>query len=369
MRVLHIQLDMVMGGIEAFLLNVYKRIDRNKIQFDFIEYGYEERKFDYQYVELGANIFRLPDRRKNPFKARNELKQIIKRNGYKVVHIHKNSLSDISAIKICGRLKVPTIIIHSHNSCRDSKIITAMHKLNLYHMDFSPYVKFACSKEAGKWLFGDYNKAITIVNNGIDLEKFKYNPEVRDRIRRRLGIDQFYVIGTVGRLTNQKNPYFLIKVFHQLRKTNSQLKLLWVGDGELKPSVEEIVDRLGEASNVHFTGRVLNPQNYYQAIDLFVMTSFYEGFPIAAIEAQANGLPCILADSITREADITDMVEFLALDEGEHAWAEKISDIIKEGIKRRNQTDIMRQKGYDIQDTVNYLQAFYLKANDSLEIL
>lgn len=366
MRVLQIQLDTALGGIESFLLNIYKRIDKDKIQFDFIEYGEEERSFDKQFENLGARIFKLPDRIKNPIKAKKRLKRIIKENKYSVVHIHKNSLSDISAIKICKRLKVPTIIIHSHNSNRDNKIIVLLHKINSHRIKLDDYVKFACSKKAADWLFGDNGKKAIIVNNGIEIEKFIYNKTIREKTRKKLGIDSNYVIGNVGRLSEQKNPEFLIKLFHNLRKKHSEIKLLWVGDGELMESIKKLTSELGEEDNIIFTGKVNNPEYYYQAMDLFVMPSFYEGFPISAIEAQTSGLQCILSDNITKEAAITENVSFIPLQQ-ENLWINFIEKIINKKFERKNQLELMERKGYNIQSTVDFIQDFYLKFENAGE--
>lgn len=359
MRVLHIQLDNAMGGIESFLLNIYKRIDKKNIQFDFIEYGYENRTFDKDFLKYGARIFKISNRSKNPLKAYNELRKIIKNNKYDVVHIHKNSLCDISAIKLCTKLKVPTIIIHSHNSSRDNKLVRIIHKINLKFINLNNYTKFACSKKAGEWLFGNDCKDFTIVNNGIELNNFIYDKKIREEIRKKYNIEENYVIGNIGRLSQQKNPKFLLKVLSEVVKFNNKIKLLWVGDGELRKELENYIVELDIKENVILTGRVENPQDYYQAMDLFVMPSFYEGFPIAAIEAQASDLTCLLSENITCEANILDDMTFLPIN-NEKIWIETILDKSKNEKVRKNVFEEIKKKGFDIKNTVEFLEEYYI---------
>ena len=186
-RVLQVVTHMNRGGLETMLMNYYRHMDHEKVQFDFIEYGEVERDFDYKYKELGAKIYKLPDRKKHPLKAKKELSKILKENDYQVVHLHKNSLSDIGAIRVCEKMKVPTIVVHSHNSSRDNKIIVFLHRINRKLLKFDDIIKFSCSDTAANWLFGD-TKGVQYVKNGIDTSKFDYNLEVRKRIREKIKV-------------------------------------------------------------------------------------------------------------------------------------------------------------------------------------
>lgn len=361
MRVLHIQLDLAMGGIESFLFNVYSSIDRNIIQFDFIEYGFEEREFDNKFIELGAKIYKLPNRKQNPIQSMLELDKLLKREKYSIVHIHKNSLSDISAINICKKNKVPTIIVHSHNTNRDSKIVVMLHKINKYLIKNYNVHQFACSNKAAEWMFGRNSKKVRIISNGIDTEKFRYNYGLRCETRKKLNLKDEFIIGNVGRLTEQKNPIFLIKTFHEVKKIIPNCKLLWVGDGLLKKECIDLINKLGDSDDVIFTGKVSNPEAYYQAMDLFVMPSLYEGFPISSVEAQNSGLACILSENITKEIKLADNISFLPLEIGENEWAKIIINIY-EKIKyedRKNNQELIKNLGFDIKSTTNVLQKFY----------
>jgi Glycosyltransferase len=359
MRVLHIAIDTAMGGIESFLLNIYSRIDRNKIQFDFIEYGDIKREFDYQYSDLGAKIYKISDRKKHPFLSAKQLKSVIKNGGYSVVHIHKNSLSDISAIRICQNLNVPAVIVHSHNSGRDNKIIVMFHKWNRFFVNMQSIHKFACSVKAAEWMYG-LDKSVTIINNGIDTKRFEFNPEIRTAVRFQLNIENNFVIGSTGRLTEQKNPFFAIELIHKLRSIDKKYKLLWVGDGVLKNAIQEQIKRYHEEDGVIFTGAVDNPENYYQAMDAFIMPSYYEGFPIAAIEAQDAGLPCILSENITSEVQLTENVYWRSLDTMDN-WIEILCKIQENDFYRKGNCMLLYKQGFDINSTVEFLEKFYLK--------
>lgn len=356
MRVLHISLDTAMGGIESFLLNVYKLIDRDKVQFDFIEYGNTKRNFDFCYTDLGAKIYNLPDRKKHPLLAQKKLKEIIIKEDYKIVHIHKNSLSEVGAIKVCQEVGIPKLIVHSHNSYRDNKAVVLIHKINQKKIDLTKVTKFACSVKASEWLFGNMN-GVTIVKNEIDTKKFGFDPLVREKKRKELKLNDYMVIGSVGRLTEQKNPLFLLDVMKELK--NKNVCLLWVGNGELKDVVEKRTIEYGLKNKVFFTGAVTNPEDYYQAMDVFVMPSLYEGFPIAAVEAQCAGLPIILSNKITKEADIMDETIWADID-NISAWVHAIEELVENKNKRKSNMIELQSKGYDIKTTVNFLQDYYM---------
>lgn len=356
MRVLHISLDTAMGGIESFLLNVYSLIDRDKVQFDFIEYGDVKRDFDFKYTSLGARIYKLPDRRKHPLMASEKLKEILIKESYQVVHIHKNSLSDISAIKVCQSVGVPKIIVHSHNTYRDNKVIVLLHKINQKRLDVEGVSRFACSGKAAEWLFGT-TKEVTIVKNGIDTKRFGFDPIKRNEVRNGLKLNDRMVIGNVGRLTEQKNPLFLLEIMRDLQADNSCL--LWVGDGELRNVMERKVIEYGIRDKVIFTGAVTNPEDYYQAMDIFVMPSLYEGFPIAAVEAQCAGLPMVLSTQITDEADIMCETEWADINSVAD-WVKAISEIKGKNTKRKSNAVELQEKGYDMMTTVDFLQKFYI---------
>lgn len=357
MRVLHISLDTAMGGIESFLLNVYQKIDRDKVQFDFIEYGEKKRDFDTKFLSLGAHLYKLSDRKKHPFESRKQLENILKKNKYCIVHIHKNSLSEVGAIEVCKKMGINTIIVHSHNSSRDSKLITMLHRFNRSRLNLDNIYKFSCSKLAAEWMFKSCEN-VKIIKNGIDTARFNYDFGKRQITREKLALESnCLVIGSVGRLTEQKNPLFILDVIKNLNKEN--VKLLWVGDGSLRQDVENKIKELGIEDKVILTGAVTNPEDYYLAMDVFVMPSLYEGFPIAAIEAQCSGLPAILSTNITNEAELTNNVAWLGLDDPVK-WSKKILETSKLVVGRHSNSDYLYENGYDMQSTVDYLQNFYL---------
>lgn len=359
MRVLHISLDTAMGGIESFLLNVYNLIDRDKIQFDFIEYGDITRDFNPKFLNLGARIYNLPDRKKHPFLAQKELIELLRNNEYEVVHIHKNSLADIGSIRACQKASKSRIVLHSHNSSRDSKTVTLLHKINRRVLDLNGITKFSCSIKAAEWLYGT-KEGVTIVKNGIDTNRFAFNSSKRQNIRTELSIDKYFVVGSVGRLTEQKNPLLMLDVMKKLQDEN--ICLLWVGDGELRKAMEIRADEYGMRNRVIFTGAVPNPEDYYQAMDVFVMPSLYEGFPIAAVEAQCSGLQMILSSNITKEADIIGETKWVSIDSSLN-WAQAIADFKEKKLIRKSNENELKMRGFDMKTTVDYLQNFYLNGD------
>lgn len=349
-----------MGGIESFLLNVYNLIDREKIQFDFIEYGESERDFNSCFIRLGAKIYNLPNRKRHPILARRKLKKIIKENRYQVVHIHKNSLADVGAITVCKKIGISRVIVHSHNSHRDSNFIVFLHKINRRWVNMNTVIKFACSKKAAEWMFGCKENSI-IVKNGIDTKRFLFDSQKRDEIRKKLKIEEFLVLGNVGRLTEQKNPMFILEILKELSDNN--ICFLWVGDGKLKKSMEKIAEEYGVRNRIHLVGTVDNPEDYYQAMDIFVMPSLYEGFPIAAVEAQCTGLPCVLSNKIDPETDIMGEIEWASIVDVS-SWVNAINKIKNRKMIRKSNHEELRKKGYDIKSTAKYVSDFYLKGNE-----
>ena len=260
-------------------------------------------------------------------------------------------------------MKVPTIVVHSHNSSRDNKIIVFLHRINRKLLKFDDIIKFSCSDTAANWLFGD-TKGVQYVKNGIDTSKFDYNLEVRKRIREKIKVKDCVVLGSLGRVTEQKNPLLLLDIVKDLNIPN--VKLLIVGDGELLEDVKTKTTEYGIDDKVIFTGAVSNPEDYYQAMDIYLMPSYYEGFPISAIEAQCAGLPVILSKRITSEADITDKVYWADI-VSTHEWCLNIKKIIESKQERNSNKTMLVEKGFDMQSTVEQLQNFYLNREQKYE--
>lgn len=356
-RVLHIVTYMDRGGLETMLMNYYRHIDRDKVQFDFLVHRDFEADYDKEILSLGGRIYRTSRLIPWSSKYKNNLRSFFKNHPeYKIVHVHQNCLSSVAlqCTKECG---VPVRIAHSHISYeKDIK-----YPIKLYYKAKIPKFAtdmFACSELAGRWMFG--NNKFTVLPNAIDINEYVYLKDVSDKVRRDLNINDEIVIGHVGRFHPQKNHSFLIDIFSEIVKQNSNVKLLLVGDGDGKKEIEAKVKRLGIQDKVIFTGVRDDVNRLLQAMDVFLFPSLYEGLGIVAIEAQASGLPCVISNSVPKDCDITSgLVKFISLSDLPADWA---SVVLKQSkIIRTNRSDEIISAGYDIFSTAKNLENFYLE--------
>ena len=312
------------GGVEAVVMNYYRHIDRNKIQFDFI-CDDDSTNIPYEEIEkLGGKVILIPPYQKL-FKYHKELKKVLKEGNYKIVHSHINTLSVFSlyAAKCAG---IPVRIAHSHSTTNKKEW-----KKNLVKQVLRPFVKvfatdyFACTEHAGRWMFGNKNFEkgnIYILNNAIDFKNFTYNVNERNSIRKELNINSDdYVLGHIGRFVEQKNHNFLIDLFYEYYKLNDKAKLMLIGQGPLQKEIIKKVDDLGLSKNVIFLGQRNDANKLYQAMDLFVFPSLYEGLGMVAIETQISTIPCICSEEVPKEAKISNYIIYEKLEKGPKEWA------------------------------------------------
>lgn len=316
------------GGVESIMYSYYRFMDKSKYQYDFV---YEESS-DFQVpkdiIDLGAKAFVVPDV-SSPFKYVKAIENIIKREKYDIVHVNMNTLSVFSlfAAKIC---KVKYRILHNHSTSSGVE-----KKRDLIKKVLRPFNRIftnkpaACSELAARWMYGDeaFEKGrIKVFRNGVDTEKFSFSQEYRVEIRREFNLENKKVIGHVGRFMTQKNHLFLIDIFAEYAKLDSNGVLVLVGIGELFNKVADYVKAKGLEDRVIFTGARSDVYKIYSAFDVFVLPSLYEGLPLVGVEACASGLPVLFSDFVTRESKVTDAVEFLPIDDPV-VWAEKLSSI------------------------------------------
>lgn len=361
-RVLVINYKMHCAGIESFIMNVYRNIDREKVQFDFLVHYTERQFYDDEIERMGGKIYRLSIREDNNFlKYVKELKKFFYEHPeYKIVHGHMESFG-IFYLKAAREAKIPIRIAHSHIAQKNrgikGSIKTILNKgYKWYATDL-----FACSEVAGKFIFGDKAK-YKIFNNAIDAKTFKYNEKIRDEVREELGIsDEQFVIGHVGRFNTQKNHNFLVDIFNEIYKADKNAILLLIGEGDLYEYIEEKVAKLELMNNVRLLGVRKDTNRLYQAMDIFLMPSLFEGLPISGIEAQAAGLKCIFSNTITVEVALTKNTEFISLDAEAKEWAKEVLKW-KFAYSREEQTKEIEAAGYDIHEQAIELQKFYLEA-------
>ncbi len=356
-RVLHVVTDMRCGGLETMLMNYYRKIDRNKVQFDFLEHRQEESDYDREIRILGGKIYRIP--RLNPFSLhyRLVLRRFFQEHPeYQIIHVHQDCLSSV-ILKIAKQYGIKVRIAHSHSNNQDRNL---KYLIKLYYKRKIPKYAthlFACSEEAGKWMFK--NAKFEIINNAIDTEKYAYSLEKRKQIRESLGIsDDMLVIGHVGRFSYPKNHMYLLDIFQKVIEKTSAVLLL-VGDGILRSEIENKIEQLHLQDKVILTGVRKDVADLLQAMDVFVLPSRYEGLGIVVIEAQTSGLPCCISDRVSKECEKTDLVYQISLSEDTEIWANKILQISK--IKRNSRCDEIQKNGYDLQDNTDKLADFYIQ--------
>lgn len=349
------------GGVESVVINYYRHIDRSKIQFDFI-CDNDSRGIPYEEIKnLGGRVILVPPYQK-VFKYKKELTKIFKENKYKIVHSHINTLS-IFPLRVAKKSGVPVRIAHSHSTTNKKEW-----KKNLIKQLLRPFSKvyatdyFACTEYAGKWLFGDkeFKKGnIFILNNAIDLETFKYDEKIRNKKRRKLGIENnTLVIGHVGRFVEQKNHRFLIDIFNEIHKKNSNSVLILVGKGPLMKEVKEKVKRLKLTECVIFLGQINYVNEMYQAFDMLVLPSLYEGLGLVLVEAQCSGLPCVCSTEVPEIVKINNDLQFINLKSKPQIWSECILEKARDG-KRISYLAECSNSGYDIKKEVKILESKY----------
>ena len=357
-RVLHVVTYMGRGGLETMLMNYYRHIDRNKIQFDFLVHRDFEADYDNEILSMGGKIYHFSRLIPWSGRYRKKLKRFLKTHTeYKIIHVHQDCLSSVAlqCAKECG---IAVRIAHSHNSNQDKNI---KYLIKRHYMKKIPQFAtdcFACGKDAGDWMFSGY--PYQIMHNAIDAATYTYSPEKAATIREQLHVGQNLVIGHVGRFDLQKNHTFLLDIFNECVKLVPNVKLLLVGDGEGKARIQEKTSSLGLENKVIFTGVRSDVPELLQAMDVFVFPSLYEGVPVTMIEAQASGLPCIISDSIPKDCIITaDLVTSMSLSDTPRDWANHI--IERSHIRRKPHLNEIQAAGYDIVTASRKLENFYLK--------
>ena len=359
-RVLHVIGSMNLAGAETFIMNVYRKINRNNVQFDFIVH--KDGKYDDEIKSLGGKIYKIePLNKCGYWKYCKQLEKIIKENDYKIIHSHINESSGL-VLKIAKKCDVPVRISHSHSTGNHSNLIYKIFKIYL-RGKINKYAThlFACSKEAAIWLFRkDADRAI-IVKNGIDINKFTFSLNNRNEKRKEFEIqDSTILLGNIGRITHVKNQEFLIEIFEEFNKSINDSKLIIVGEGELKEKLKNITKEKNIDDKVIFTGARKDISQLINAFDIFVFPSLYEGLGIALLEAQCNGLLCFASDTVPRAAKVSQNLNFISLKKNSKFWADSIQKIYKKNFKRKDESQKLREAGYDIEEVAERLEKFYI---------
>lgn len=342
------------GGIESVIMNYFRNIDRSKIQFDFL-CNTEKVAYEEEIKELGGTIYRITARSKNYKKYKKEMKDFFENHSkeYSTIWVNVCSLANIDYLKYAKKYGIKYRIIHCHNSQNmDSFLRGLLHRwnrllINKYATDF-----WSCSDDASKWFFNkkiiESNKYV-LVKNAIDLEKFKFDEQIKKEYREKLNVGNNLVIGHVGRFHFQKNHKFIIKIFNDIVKQNSNAILMLVGIGEDLEEIKKMVSDLGISDKVLFLGARKDVDKLLQTMDVFLFPSLFEGLPVSLLEAQANGLTIIASEEgVPKEAKIVSNFEYISLKKESSFWANSILNIDKENKSEEN-IKKLRDSGFDIK--------------------
>lgn len=365
-RVLVYGISPVVGGVSEYMMNLFRNIDRKKVSFDFIING-DYCEYEKEINKLGGKVFYITPKKVSLIKNIKELSVIFKRCRYthKIFYFNTSGIYYILPF-LLSKLNKYRIITHAHNTkCTEMKEYThILHYLNRIIVRKLSDYRFTCSELAGEWVYGTryYIKnadSIRTINNAVDCIKFKFNKEKRIVNREKLGIsEEQLVIGNVGRLDYQKNHNFLLEVFYEAVKENSNIILIIIGDGTLKNELIEKAKKLNISDKVKFLGMRRDIDELMQVMDIFVLPSFFEGFPITLVEAQAAGLKCLVSNTVTKTVALTESVEFNDLNNSAKSWAEKILELDTE---KKDNYSTLCQKGFDIKSQVREIQELLLK--------
>ena len=356
-RILQIVSSLNAGsGVLSVVLNWHRHIDTTQIQFDYLYYIEVPVTRREEIERLGGRCYELPNPKRCPLKFLRESYRFFKQHRYRTIHSHITQLNFFfyPLAKLFG---TKNIIQHAHGSRWGNRRLNKWRNYLMLHAVW-PLIthKLACGQLAGKCWYG---KDFTVVNNGIDLDKFCYNPDVRAQKRKELGVENNFVIGHVGRFSAEKNHAFLIEVFAEIAQKDPTAKLLLVGGGELEAQVKRLVLRSGLSARVQFLGARSDVVELYSVFDVFVFPSLNEGMPVAVIEAQASGVPCVLSDAITQEALLLPNTYMLPLSNSKKNWADKILSLKnKPHILGKDYID---KEKFDIRKIATEMKAFYQK--------
>lgn len=361
-RILHCVIgSMNVGGIETMLMELYRHIDRTRFQFDFVVHDYKKNTYEDEINALGGVLYRVPFYSKNPIEHKREFRKLLKEHTeYQMIHIHTTyaiMYTDAKIAKQLGR----TVIVHSHNS-RATKAHTLYHSLFMEKMARTADYRLSCSYIAGEWMYGK-KYSYDIWKNAIEVEKFKFDSEIRKRMREEIGIeDDTLLLGNVARLSYQKNQALLLNIYAEYRKINPNSRLLLVGDGEDRGCLENRVKELKLTDYVIFTGNVNNVSDYLMAMDMFCLTSRWEGFGVAMVEAVTAGVVVVaptLVDGLVKQLKHVGIVEQYA---DIQSWIAKIAEMkpLSESERQECYDEILKQ-GYDITSQVKTAEQFYAK--------
>jgi len=359
-RILQVQSSMDRGGAETLVMSLYRKINREQVQFDFVVNSKQIGAYEEEIRQLGGRVIRCP-----AFRGYNLIgyvrwwKEFLTHSEYRVIHSH--IFGTASIFLSVARAQGLHTICHSHSTSNGKGLYSAIKFLFQLPVRYVSDSMIACSDDAGKWLYGKnvvHNPRYEVWKNGIDVQAFRFDGERRDRVRAQLGVTDQVVLGHVGRFIPVKNHKFLIKVFKAYHETQPKSVLLLVGEGPLVEEAKELANELGIGEHVLFLGVRKDIPDLLAAMDCFLLPSLYEGFPISAVEAQASGLECFISDRVPHDIQITDDLTFIPIDEGVQPWCDALLASHNSSDRDQAYKKVVDQ-GYDITEMAAYVERFY----------
>jgi glycosyltransferase involved in cell wall biosynthesis len=367
-RVLHVLSSLGGGGVESMLYNYYTHLNRDEIQFDFIVHGEKVGMLEEKFLEMGSKIYHVKPKKEGLLQNLSQIKRIIySQPRYDVVHCHQNLMSFVP-LYFAKKAGINARIAHSHTTFSGKGIGGKLKDLVFKFLLKSNANKFfACGVDAAKCLFGEkkyIEDKVDIIPNAIDESLYRFNPLIRNEVRRELHIEDKFVIGHVGRFSKEKNHKFILQVFEEIYHLNTNAVLLLIGDGELEHEAKQLADTFKVSNNIIFLGLRGDVNRLLQAMDCFILPSLHEGLPVTLIEAQAAGLKCFASTAVPKETNVAGLVDFLELNAGSNHWADCILNY-QHVYERKAQTQKFIASNYDIRQASNYLEKLYLNLFNS----
>lgn len=368
-KILMTGMSPVLAGTETFIMNYYRHLDKSKFQVDFIKRTTETVVFEDEIKSNGSKIFYLPRKGKNPIAYKKAVREFFEEfgNDYDAIWYNAMGIPNIDLLQYAKKYGIRTRILHSHSSMwKGSAIKYILHRWNQTRLKTKVNKYFACSGVAADYMFlGNLRPQVQIIQNAIEMEKFSFSESKRTDLRMELGWNDCKVIGNVGRLDVQKNQPFLIDIFYEAYKKDNTLRLVIIGKRAGTNSTEDLIKEKIQEYNLQdkvlLAGSQFDMQKWLSAMDLFILPSIFEGLPLSAVEAQANGLPVLVSDAITKELKILNQVQYLSLNDDKKVWRDSILEMIH--LSRTSQVEIEQkftEKGFDIVTQAKDIEKLFL---------
>jgi glycosyltransferase involved in cell wall biosynthesis len=351
-KVLHIVTEMNRGGLETMIMNYYRIVNRNEFQFDFLVHRNEKKDFDDEILSLGGVIHRLPYLNPLSIKYLKKTNQFFKNNkSYDIIHSHLDTLSTIPlyfAKKHGHKIR----IAHSHSTRFDFNIKSLVKYLSKILVKNVASEKYSCSHKAGKWLFG--KGKYKVINNAIDPNAFNFDIHLRNKYQKDFNVDDEIVVGHIGSFVPAKNHVRIINIFNELTK-HKKAKLILIGDGKLKKDIIALVEKLNLSNQVLFLNKINNVNEVINIFDVLLFPSIYEGLPLTLVEAQANGLNCVVSDVVTDEIKLSNKIKFISLHQSNEKWCDEIVSSFDD----KDRYNVVTESNYNIKNEVLKLENIY----------